>query len=291
MDGETETSGDGDGDGDGDPGDGDGDPAETCMPDSCDVNATCDDSSGMIECTCNEGWEGDGLACGDVDECAEQIDDCAGICTNEEGGFSCTTTETCADVLAALPDATDGEYELFHKGDSALGWVAYCHDMAGTPTEYLTLTSLGPDLNFSQYTAGGGAPGTDVRTNYERLRIDPLTLEVDIDDQTFSNSVGSVMHGDLEVTSLSYAVAIGCESDVDNGLANIDLQGTPFAVTGEFCQGGFQPLGGATKSMNDQVVDLTGGGFCGWTTPTADPCPGEPQTGTTGARLQLGFAP
>ena len=291
-DGDLTGDGDGDltGDGDGDlTGDGDGEPAQTCMPDSCDANATCDDGSGVIECTCNEGWDGDGLTCADLDECAEDLDDCEALCVNIEGGFDCVVPTTCADILVALPDSADGEYTLYYDADSALPWPAYCFDMAGTPTEYLVLAEIGPDANFSQYTAGGASPGTDVRTNYERLRIDPLTLEVDIDDRTFSSSVGAITHGDNDVTSMSYAVAMGCQSN-ESGLANIDLQGTPFAVIGESCQAGFQATGEATFSMNDQVVELTGGGFCGWTA-IADPCPIGPQTGTTDALLQLGFLP
>ena len=58
---------------------------------------------------------------------------------------------------------------------------------------------------------------------------------------------------------------MSCDA-TDSGVANIDLTGTPFAVaTGEFLQGGFASSGSSTYSSNKRVVNLTGGGYCGWT--------------------------
>ena len=65
---------------------------------------------------------------------------------------------------------------------------------------------------------------------------------------------------------MHYATAMGCDGDLANGTANIDLQGTPFAVDDTFVTDDLG-IGSATFSASDQVVDLTGGGFCGWTPP------------------------
>ncbi len=63
-----------------------------CSGDPCDPNATCNDSGQIFVCTCNDGWEGTGLVCSDVNECEEEEDDCDethGTCTNSAGSYSC----------------------------------------------------------------------------------------------------------------------------------------------------------------------------------------------------------
>ena len=64
---------------------------------------------------------------------------------------------------------------------------------------------------------------------------------------------------------MPYATAMGCDGTA-NATANINLQGTPFAVDDTFVTDDPES-GGATFSELDQVVDLTGGDFCGWTQP------------------------
>ena len=170
----------------------------------------------------------------------------------------------------------------------------YCANMAGTPAEYLTLVNTGGSSNYSQYTAGGSSPGTNVRTNYTRIRFDLSTLKANIADQTFATSTGSLSHsGNTTVTSMPYGVAMACIAPRNAaGSANIDLTGTPLAVVSTFAAGGSAPAGSSTPSANNQVVNITGGGFCGWdatpgafnpfnTNPAGDP--------NQGFDLQLGF--
>ena len=198
--------------------------------------------------------------------------------------------ETCAEVKADDPGAADGEYTLYVGKQSFKPWTAYCHDMAGTPKDYLPLVNVQAGRNFSQYTASG--PGeTDVVTTFTRVRIDPITLVVDIDDLTFSSSSGMVMHGGGSVTSMPYAIAEGCAGvgEVD-GVANIDLVGTPFEVLDPFCTKGAGVAGNANFSMNDQVVDLAGGGDCGWIGPTkGNDCVFDPHNKNSGFVLELGY--
>ncbi|HYO66965.1 MAG TPA: GON domain-containing protein [Archangium sp.] len=171
---------------------------------------------------------------------------------------------SCQDIKNAQPSAADGPYVLFQGGDRARPWTAWCRNMASTPAEYLSLPSTGPSLNFSQYTAGvhnGG--GTNVRTLFTKVRIDPATLRVTTGDQSFSTSSGLLWHGDA-VTSMSYAAAMNCDFG-NPGVGNVDLRGTPFAVaTGQFVAIGSYVSGAATYSSDNQVVELWGRGDCGW---------------------------
>lgn len=170
---------------------------------------------------------------------------------------------TCQQLKNRNPWLGDGEYLLYLNGNAAWPWTAWCHGMAGTPTEYLTLKQTGTS-NFSQYTAGGASPGTNVRTTYFKLRINPATLQVNTADQTFSSSSGQLTHGPSAVSSMPYGSAMSCDW-APSGQANLDLRGTPFAMAlNQFVVAGWSAVGVALYSPDARLVDLTGGGYCGW---------------------------
>lgn len=191
---------------------------------------------------------------------------------------------SCAAIRALDPTAGDGNYTIF----AGRAFTVYCNDMAGTPTEYLTLVNTASTANFSQYTAGGASPGTDVRTSYTRVRLDPATLVIDTNDQTFATSTGSLDHSGsgLIVTSMPYGSAMDCQAG-PTGIANVDLTGTPFTVASTFSVGGFSASGSIVTSSAGQVVDLTGGGFCGWASVTGSFNP----VNHNGLPMQLAFLP
>jgi hypothetical protein len=166
---------------------------------------------------------------------------------------------SCAAFRAAVPIAGDGNYVL-NTGTRLV--PVYCYDMAGTPREYVTLGAA----NFSQYTAGGAAPGTNVRTTFSKVRIDPATLTVDINDLTFATSTGQLNHGAILVTAMPYAVAMSCDAS-PSGIGRVNLTGTAFELADDFTLGGYIPHGGATVSPDNRTADLAGGGYCGWITP------------------------
>ncbi len=188
---------------------------------------------------------------------------------------------SCADIHKQIPKAKDGNYVLYN-GNTI--FTVYCYGMSGTPREYITLAHTGANANYSQYTAGGASPGTNVRTMFTKLRIDPATLTVDIGDLTFATSTGSLNHsgGGTVVTSMPYGVAMSCVGPGDSsGAGNINLQGTPFQVGATFALGGAAPAGAAVFSAGNQQVNLTGGGYCGSITPAPaiynpfNPSPGQ----------------
>jgi hypothetical protein len=88
-------------------------PADGCtnIPSPCDANATCTDTEAGFECTCNDGFEGNGVTCIPTDTpCAGNPCDANATCTNvddsfecacnegfEGDGLTCTAKETCTD--------------------------------------------------------------------------------------------------------------------------------------------------------------------------------------------------
>ncbi|WPB73768.1 GON domain-containing protein [Archangium violaceum] len=200
-----------------------------------------------------------------------------------------STPASCQELKTAHPAAADGEYVLYVNGDVSKPWTAWCHNMASTPAEYLSLPSTGSSANFSQYTAGyNNSGGTNVRTLFSKVRIDPTTLRVSTGDQTFSTSSGYLTHpANYPVTSMSYAAAMNCDFG-NPGVGNVDLRGTPFAAApNQFVLVGSYPSGAATYSSNNQVVDLWSRGDCSWmSVQDAD----HPFNGRS-AQLQLQYAP
>jgi hypothetical protein len=196
---------------------------------------------------------------------------------------------TCADVLTDDPTATDGDFTLYIGGDASKPWQVYCADMAGTPKEYLPLVMVLGDHNYSQYTAGGASPGSSVRTNYLRLRIDPATLAVDIGDQAFAMSTGSLTHSFNEaVSSMPFGVAMSCDGTA-SGRADIDLRGTSFALGSTFSVHGAGSSGTATVDTAQRQASLNGGGGCGWN--ALDGAPFNPFNAAHGEVLQLVYTP
>lgn len=176
---------------------------------------------------------------------------------------SVTFLPTCQAVHNTQPQAPDGEYLLLNNGNLL---TVYCGGMSTTPRSYIDLSKTGTNVNFSQYTAGGASPGTNVRTSFTKVGINPATLQADIGDLAFASSTGSLRHaGSTTVTSMPYGVAMSCIAPNNAaGVANINLTGTPFKVTSTFATGGAAAAGTAAVSRSMQVVNLTGGGFCGW---------------------------
>jgi hypothetical protein len=68
------------------------------------------------------------------------------------------------------------------------------------------------------------------------------------------------------VTAVDFAAAVACFGGpgTREGTGNVDLRGTPFALTpGDFCQRGFLVHGSITMGADNLSAELTGGGFCG----------------------------
>lgn len=85
----------------------------------CDPNATCENSEGAHTCTCNSGYDGDGVTCSDIDECAANASPCQAnsTCSNSDGAYecpcndgyvldddgACSDVDECGDACICLP--------------------------------------------------------------------------------------------------------------------------------------------------------------------------------------------
>ena len=252
----------------------------TCADLECPEGAACHDLDGVATCLCDPGFEDIGGACVDVDECLAAP--CPGPCVNTPGGYKCAYPATCAALKALAPAAEDGAHTLYVDGDPARPWPAHCHDMAGAPRDYRTLPRQGGDLNVGRYAAFGAV----TTTRYAKVRIDPLTWDIDTRDVTFALSSGNAYIGNTKVTQAAYGAAMTCGYIFTT--ATIDLRDTPFHVVNNFCTGGFG-ASGSSLSVNPQVYTNTGGGDCGWRAPASGGCPFGPINGE-GKRLRVAYA-
>ncbi|HLO04797.1 MAG TPA: GON domain-containing protein [Symbiobacteriaceae bacterium] len=192
--------------------------------------------------------------------------------------------QSCAEVRLQNPAAADGPYTLALQSHTA---QIYCADMAGTPKEYISLAHTGGSYNYSfspgahvvYYTRNYLIYGTDANTSYLKIRLDPVTLVVDQKDVTFANLVSIGSNGyDPQNPSFKptprtadYANASDCYNMYSNhGRANVDLTGTDFAIDDSvsFAVGGWAQNGSISMDANRQVVNMTGGGWCGGAGPT-----------------------
>jgi hypothetical protein len=264
----------------------DGPPPITCGDLMCDPHAICT-ASPAPSCACGSGYTGDGMTCAPIDPCTIDHGGCPAqvACIDMAGSATCFTPATCI----AAGAGSDTSVTLYVGGDASEPWTAFCH--AGL--EYLTVANP----SYGQYTQSNKSPGTNVRTTYTKLRVDPATLQIDICDQTFATSVGSLRHDPNNnpnlgpVTSMPLGVAMDCGGNKSaTGVGSVDVSGTPFAIASTWTRGGNKTGGTTTASAQDRALAITGGGDCGWNAPAG--APGNPfNTFTPSKLITLQYAP
>ncbi len=82
----------------------------TLGTDNCSDDATCLNVPGSFECSCNPGYDGDGVSCTDIDECDTNNGECGDAtytnCTNNVGAVpTCTDIDECATNNGGCGDA------------------------------------------------------------------------------------------------------------------------------------------------------------------------------------------
>jgi hypothetical protein len=164
--------------------------------------------------------------------------------------------------------------------------TVYCADMRGEPKSYLNLNENG---TWSSFTSGGTAVGTSVRTDFDKVRIDPIKLELVISDKTFAFSEGSVtlpLSGTVTEMPLGHAMTCGGGT----ATAQVDLQGTPFQILTAFAvSGATGAVGHAEFWESLQTVEMWTDGDCGIVGPIMAPA-GSPAA-TNELAIKLVFKP
>jgi hypothetical protein len=163
----------------------------------------------------------------------------------------------CQDIKDYVADAKDGEFTLYYHNEPTARWKVYCANMQSQPTEYLSL-SKGDGLNTSTFSDGS----KQVTTTYEKVRIHPESLSVDLGDTTFAVSSGMAMHSGTTITMMPFGIAMSCNAAP--ATMNINLRGTQFRL-----ESALQQFGTSVKQMFDlssdrQVLTTTVTGNCGW---------------------------
>jgi hypothetical protein len=155
-----------------------------CEGVTCDENATCYNTEEGPVCVCDDGYEGDGFSCTDIDECALGTDTCDvhATCTNTPGSYTCTCDSgysgdghACTDVnecstgthtchMYATCTNTDGGYTCTcNSGYSGDGHTCtpINHCTAGTHTcdPHAICTYTGPGTYTCTCTPGYSGDG------------------------------------------------------------------------------------------------------------------------------------
>jgi len=211
---------------------------------------------------------------------------CLGTGVCELTSVTCSPS-SCQQLWAEDELAADGDHTLFVDNDPTKGYSAHCADMAVGPRTYLNLANIdnaggqthATGQNFSHYGAGQDLPLLTIW--YSRVSFNPVLLVVDTSDRRFTTTLGTpATNGNNANEFPTYASCGSCVShDTAAGTANVDLRGTPFAVATEetWVPGGFANAGTANFPADPdpanpphddrKVVNITGGGFCGYNSP------------------------
>ncbi|XP_046609798.1 A disintegrin and metalloproteinase with thrombospondin motifs 20-like isoform X2 [Neodiprion virginianus] len=184
---------------------------------------------------------------------------------------------SCLEAKKKFKTNQDGEYLLIIGGKNM---SIYCHNMTGDqPLEYLTLAS-GDHENFAEIydkrlldprtcpfngqrndncKCANYTGSTSGRTMFRRIRLDPRTLIVDVDDFTFSWTKGS--------KRVEFGKAGDCYSSVQcpQGQFSINLVGTQLGLSPTLSwvsQGSMTSR--IINKINQQKVVGKCGGYCGF---------------------------
>ena len=221
------------------------------------------DANGVATCQCDAGFQDNdqNLTCRRA--CTASTCNFYELCEDTSGNPVCSPDP--AQVYASCAQAKtngnteDGFYRLSVGGDASKPWWAVCTQLSSpTPKTYLPLGVTSGLSNRFQMVDEAGLLS---ETAFWMVRIDPVTLLVDIEDFSYSHTLYYQPGKTGPEHRAPYASAKACDNMASvEALGKIDLRHTPFIINEGFDRSGECVAAAsfaATTSQGDQVVDLS----------------------------------
>lgn len=168
---------------------------------------------------------------------------------------------SCSDQQKIYNQTTDGDYVVFLDHDLSKSFRLYCKDMieGKTPLDYLSLGSQNRTRSIQDNTKDINSPDYSgvLVTEFTKIKINPDTLNVKIDDITFSESIGNVInegdksntprplgfagvctHPDYATNVKAYIDLINTDMIFDSDQTELDTMGTGSGGGGSFSENG-----------------------------------------------------
>ena len=271
---------------------------ETCAGIDCGGAGTCISIEQAPACQCDEGFQDldNDLSCSPA--CAPTSCSPTQQCEDSSGQIVCTSTTLYTSCQEVLDDGftKDTFYKLHAHGNASKPWWAVCTEMSSlTPKTYLPLAATDAISNRFQVVDEVGLLS---ETAFWMVRIDPVTLLVDIEDFSYSHTMYYQPGKTGPEHRAPYASLKSCGALGElarRAFGKIDLRFTPFKVNDTFERSGecVDPVSvTAVSSQQSHLVrlalspsggvDSAGKTQCGYvsTTSRADqfgqPCSSDP---------------
>ncbi|XP_033125206.1 uncharacterized protein LOC117123409 [Anneissia japonica] len=128
----------------------------------CDSNAICHNEPGDYRCDCKRGYEGDGMRCIDINECAQPESPCHehAVCINRDGGFGCTCFHQA--ISSPLSDCTgSSEYskDVSNFEETVTAPPLVLQGQSSEKANFADLAEVFPFMEYENFNTSIDFPG------------------------------------------------------------------------------------------------------------------------------------